>query len=101
MHAFRCKTCGHFETSAQACEEFTPHACSVCSSGVSFNPKTGKKIINAENWEVLADCSPERLAELGLDGQVETHLPSAKAVNVPKAISLENDNTLGIIQRTP
>lgn len=99
MHAFRCHNCGHFEPSAHACEEFTPHACVVCGSGVSYDPKSGKKIIDAENWEILAGCSAERLAELGLDGQVETHLPSAKAVNIPKSISLEVDNTLGIIQQ--
>lgn len=100
MYAFRCKACGQFETSGQACEEFTPHACPACGAGVSYNSKTGKKIIHPENWEVLADCSAERLAELGLDGQVERHEPLARAQNTPKMLSVATENVLGIKQRT-
>lgn len=35
-----------------------------------------KKVFNPDNWEVLSDATPERLAELGLtQDQVEPHLP--------------------------
>lgn len=96
MYAFRCKTCGHFEPSGHAGEELTPHACVVCGAGVSFI-KTGSKIINAENWEILADASKNRLEQLGFDGEIETHV---KETNIPKSIFVETQNTLGLTQRT-
>lgn len=73
MYAFRCKTCGHFEPADHAGECEYPHACVVCGAGVSYNPKTGTKILDKNNWEILADCEQSRLFELGLDGQVERH----------------------------
>lgn len=74
IKAFRCKTCGFLEVSDHAAENATPHACRVCGEGVAYHPKTGKRTVDADNWEVLADASPERLAELGLTpGQVERH----------------------------
>jgi len=38
----------------------------VCGAGVAFNPKTGLKQVVPDNWEILADATPERLAELGI-----------------------------------
>jgi hypothetical protein len=74
--AFRCKNCGRLHTSEAAAEALHPHACCVCGSGVSFHPQTGIKTVDPENWEVLADCAPERLAELGLiPEQVLRHAP--------------------------
>lgn len=74
-HAFRCKTCGHLEYAAQAGESEVPHACRVCGGGVTWTPQ-GIKTRQPENFEVLADASPERLAELGLTAlQVERHVP--------------------------
>lgn len=75
VKAFRCKSCGHLEPAVHAGENLVPHACSVCSEGVSFNRK-GVKEFNADNWEVLADCTPERLTELGLEpAHVCKHAP--------------------------
>jgi hypothetical protein len=98
--AFRCRTCGRLETSDHAAELYLPAACRVCGAGVVFrhaelaamltqegadipalaadiarcDPAT-KRLI-PENWEVLADAPPERLAELGLTPeQVEAHEP--------------------------
>src|SRR3954451_443794 len=88
--SFRCKNCGRLETSDHAAEGEFPHACRVCGAGVVFrhaelaaaltepgadipalagqiarcDPAT-KRLV-PENWEVLADAPPERLAELGL-----------------------------------
>ncbi len=76
LKAFRCKNCGYLEDSDNAAEAPHPHACRVCGEGVSFHPKTGLKTINPDNWEVLADATPERLTELGLTPeQVERHTP--------------------------
>lgn len=64
--AFRCKSCGHLHSADHAGEATAPHACTVCGAGVQFSAK-GVKSLNPENWEVLAECTPERLAELGLE----------------------------------
>lgn len=74
--AFRCKSCGRLHTCDDASEAAHPHACRVCGCGISFDPKTGAKKIDSSNWEVLADATPERLAELGLSAEhVEKHTP--------------------------
>lgn len=74
-YAFRCKTCGRKEVSDNAAEAQHPHCCCVCGAGVGWTPK-GVKLYHPENWEVLADCTPERLAELELTPeQVERHEP--------------------------
>ena len=100
MYAFRCKACGHFEPAGAAGECHCPHACSVCGAGVSFNPKTGSKIFDHDNWEILADCDQLRLAELGLDGQVERHCPCEPSGNVPKNVHVQTGNYLGLRQST-
>jgi hypothetical protein len=98
--AFRCKNCGRLETSDHAAEGEFPHACRVCGAGVVFRhaelaamltepgadvPALAAEIARCdpatkrlvpENWEVLADAPPERLAELGLTPeQVAAHEP--------------------------
>jgi hypothetical protein len=98
--AFRCKNCGRLETSDHAAEGEFPHACRVCGAGVVFRhaelaamltepgadvPALAAQIARCdpatkrlvpENWEVLADAPPERLAELGLTPeQVTAHEP--------------------------
>lgn len=100
MYAFRCHNCGHCEPGAHAGECEHPHACCACGAGVSYDPKTGAKIFNTANWEVLCKATPARLEELGFDGEIETHLPHTKEPNIPKMISVETQNVLGIQQRT-
>jgi hypothetical protein len=96
MHAFRCKNCGHFAPAEHAGECEHPHACSACGAGISYDPKTGVKIFDTNNWEILCEATPERLKELGLDGEVERHVPHVKSGNKPKSISVETDNNLGV-----
>lgn len=73
-YGFRCKTCGHLDCCEVAGEREHPGACRVCGAGVSFHPRTGVKEHHADNWEVLADSPPSRLAELGLTAdQVAKH----------------------------
>jgi hypothetical protein len=79
MVSFRCKACGRLHSSGHAGEERLPASCSVCGAGVTFAPN-GTKNRQADNWEVLADATPERLAELGLEpAQVEKHVPKKAA----------------------
>lgn len=59
QYAFRCKNCGHFETAANAGTHRVPSKCRICHSPA--------------DWEVLADCTPERLKEL--DVTAEKHTP--------------------------
>lgn len=94
--AFRCKNCGHIEGPEHAGENDLPHACSVCDAGVIHDPKftalanelgqaecsaerriqiakqmkalgDDPKNLDPSNWEVLSDCTHERLHELGIE----------------------------------
>lgn len=96
MYAFRCKNCGHLKASEHAGECNHPSACSVCGAGISYNQKTGVKIYEPENWEILADCTLERLTELDLDGEVERHEPCQKSTNQPKEIFVSADDSVGM-----
>jgi hypothetical protein len=98
--SFRCRNCGRLETSDHAAELELPAACRVCGAGVVFRhaelaamltregadvPALAAEIARCdpatkrlvpENWEVLADAPPERLAELGLAPEsVAAHEP--------------------------
>jgi hypothetical protein len=61
---FKCKNCGHVESAEQAGECSHPHACSACGAGITYNPKTGAKVLDASNWEVLSGALPNGLKEL-------------------------------------
>lgn len=92
--AFRCKSCGFLETSAQAGENACPHACPNCGCGVKFDQQTGEKSAVPDNWEVLAQCGPERLAEFGLEAShVAKHRPARKVAPArkPKEISVTTE----------
>jgi hypothetical protein len=97
-YAFRCKNCGRLETSDQAAECSHPHACRVCGDGIRYDSRTGKKTpMLGDNWEVLADASPGRLAEIGLSpDQVEKHKhwPKKSPGREPQQLSLTaNEST--------
>jgi hypothetical protein len=78
MLAFRCKTCGRLHEAGHAGENEVPAACRVCGAGARFDPRSAAKVLEPDNWEVLADAPPERLRELGIDAkQVGRHAPAA------------------------
>ena len=118
--AFRCKKCGHLHEGCVAGEQSLPISCSVCHAGVTIGG-TLKSLaakmatpglsdaerqsiaveiskINAmehtfqpDVWEVLADATPARLAELQLTpDQVEryTPAPAVPATRGPQAVAL-------------
>jgi hypothetical protein len=97
MSAFRCKTCGHLHAAGHAGENDIPHACAVCGAGVSFTPR-GTKTFQPDNWEVLADATPERLAELGLvPEQVARHAGKGGKPNPkPKHVRAEAADGSGV-----
>lgn len=99
MHAYRCHACGHLDSASNAGECLHPHACRCCGAGVSYDPKTGVKVFNPENWEVLSNATPERLAELGIT-ETEAHAPVVASTNAPKVLNIVTGNVLGITQRT-
>lgn len=106
-YAFRCKTCGRLHAAEHAGENEIPHACCVCGSGVQYGPNFKDiatrlcdpaltpeqrtaiaqevaaaqnnlvKTYQLDNWEVLADCTPEQLKEYGLSlEQVVRYIPA-------------------------
>lgn len=73
--AFRCRACGHFCAAGHAGIHDVPRACVACGAGVKHSPR-GNVFLFPSNWEVLADATPARLAELGLTpADVERHAP--------------------------
>ena len=56
-YAFKCKNCGHLEDVDAAGENTTPAACRNCGAGVTFDPRTGIKTYDADNWIVLDELS--------------------------------------------
>lgn len=101
--SFKCKNCGHLESSGYAGERALPAACSICNRGVSFDPVTGVKQYHDDNWIVLADLDGDGLDEVinfhGITkSQIEKHTPAPSTVPVgrePQVIYVEATDTLG------
>lgn len=65
MYAFRCRNCNLLVAAGAAGEEHSerldehghlvPAACPLCGHGVRFDPVTGIKAYDPDNWIVLAD----------------------------------------------
>ncbi len=100
-YSFRCRECGRLETSEQVCEADHPHACRVCGGGVSFNPRTGIKTLNKDNWDVLADMTDAALSKIGLTrNDVEKHTPlPATNSGPPKNISVHAADGIKISEK--
>lgn len=96
LFAFRCKTCGHLETSDQAAESPHPVSCAVCGAGVSFHTVTGIRTINKDNWQHLAKLTSVELGALQLrPWEIEAHVPWPKKENTAKQVSVEAHEYLG------
>lgn len=70
-YAFRCKNCGRLVSSGDAGERETPIACPSCGFGVRFDPRSGVKTYEPENWEALADLPVAEQKALAKDHDVE------------------------------
>lgn len=66
---------------------------------IDLNDQT--KTIYPDNWEILADCKPERLAELGLKSEhVEKHVPKdGPKGRVPRNIRVFTEDGAGITKQ--
>lgn len=80
--AFRCKNCGHLVGPEAAGDNARPHACPCCGEGVKFTEK-GIKYADPDNWEVLAETTPDRLTELGLTPESVDAPPAGPAYAGP------------------
>lgn len=85
-YAFRCKNCNALEAAGAAGEREVPAACHQCGYGVHFDPVTGIKGYDTDNWIVLASLSPEKLKPI-LDfhkfeaKEIEKHVPFKEGQN--------------------
>lgn len=105
-YAFRCRNCNSLEPAALAGERDVPIKCPTCGAGVKWEIDAGGNPIKTElpeNWEVLADATPERLATIheyhggsDEDGgevpiEIERHVPFY-AVRLPDGSNLFHDD---------
>lgn len=64
VYAFKCRECGHLEDDQNIGELDTPAACRNCGAGVSYDPRSGIKSYDKDNWIRLADLKGEELKEV-------------------------------------
>lgn len=86
--AFRCVNCGHLEEAGQAGELPFPAACRYCSHGVHFDPLTGVKELEPENWEILAELPATHLKKIKdkhrlADHEIVRHIPHSPGEHRP------------------
>lgn len=62
--AFLCNYCGALEPAGSAGDRHLPAACHVCGHGVAFDPLTGVKSYDDDNWTVLAEMPDDKLAKV-------------------------------------
>lgn len=100
--AFKCRHCGHLESSGQAGERDFPASCRYCGHGVKFDPTTGiKSYDNEANWIVLGDLEGTELEDVLIfhgiaKSQVEKHTAAPSTSNrEPQNISREAEENLG------
>ena len=97
--AFRCRNCGHLVGPEAAGERLTPTVCPACNRGATF-AANGQKTFQPENWEVLADATPARLAELGLTIEgVAIHTPLSRSVSIEKDMQMCKANLAALEQK--
>lgn len=97
-YAFRCRNCGHLEEAGQAGERSVPAACRVCGHGVAFDPVTGIKTYDEDNWLVLADASDAELNKVykhhGISkSDIAKHKPAPSADPDRVPVSIERSAT--------
>lgn len=101
-YAFKCRNCGTLE-GPTAGELETPTACHICGKGVSFDQTTGARILDPDNWIVLADLDEAGQAEIatfhGFDPDVHrivSHTPDlASADREPQNIDRSAEESFG------
>lgn len=99
-YAFRCRTCRHLVDAGAAGERTVPAACPACGAGVSFDPSSGVKQYDEDNWIILADLPAEELDEVlafhAIEKRdVERHAPlDPTAARAPQEIERTAEETI-------
>lgn len=102
-YAFKCRNCGSLEGPDAAGELEQPAACRVCGKGLHFDDSTGARVLEPENWIVLADLSESELAELSEihrfdpdTHRIVAHTPAlSSADRAPESIDRSAEESLG------
>lgn len=63
-YAFKCRNCGTLEPPGAAGELDRPAKCHVCGKGAHFDPETGVRALDPENWIVLSELDDAAMADL-------------------------------------
>ena len=102
-YAFQCRNCNSFENAEAAGELEVPTACRVCGFGVTFDEETGARILQAENWIVLADLTEKQQAKIASDygfdpdtHRIVSHTPAlSSADREPTRIDRSAEESIG------
>ena len=102
-YAFQCKNCNSLEGPDAAGELEVPAACRVCGSGVTFDEDSGARILDPDNWIVLANLSEKELAKVSADYgfdsdayRVVSHTPAlSSADREPISIDRSAEESIG------
>lgn len=102
-YAFKCRACGSLEGPDAAGELEQPAACHVCGAGLTFDEETGARVLEPDNWIVLAELDEDAAAEIaaihGFDPdqhRVVAHTPAlASADRAPVSINRSAEESLG------
>ena len=63
-YAFKCANCGTLEPPEAAGELEVPAKCHICGKGAHFDTDTGVRVLDPDNWIVLADLEGKALKDL-------------------------------------
>lgn len=103
-YAFKCRNCGTLEPPGTAGELDRPAKCHVCGKGAHFDPESGVRTLDPDNWIILADLDADGTAEVvalhGLDPTMHVIVAHTPATPVPlgrepQAISVEATDGVG------
>lgn len=101
-YAFQCKNCNSLEGPDAAGELEVPTACRVCGKGVSFDEESGARILEPDNWIVLADLKEKELAKFSKDYGIDpdfhrivAHTPAAPGPQGGANIDRSAEETVG------
>lgn len=102
-YAFKCRSCGSLDGPDAAGELERPAACRVCGKGLHFEKISGARVLEPDNWIVLAEMNESESADLaavhGFDpGQhrIVAHTPALpRADRAPRSIDRSAEESLG------
>lgn len=101
-YAFQCQNCNSFEGPDAAGELEVPTACHICGKGVTFDEVTGARILEPDNWIVLADLTEAQQNKIastyGFDPdthRIVSHTPTVPGEQGGSNIDRSAEETIG------